>query len=35
VWAGRGFSPKVQRAETTFVALPDALIDGRPELIDQ
>ena len=29
--AERGFPGKVQRAQMTFVAIPDVLIDGQPE----
>jgi hypothetical protein len=33
-WAARTFPPKVQRAEMTFVAVPDVLIDGQPVRMD-
>jgi hypothetical protein len=33
-WAARDFPKNAQRAEMTFVALPDVLIDGQPERLD-
>ncbi|MDR2155344.1 MAG: hypothetical protein LBE78_10020 [Burkholderiaceae bacterium] len=31
VWASRVFPEKVQRAKTTFIAIPEVLLGGKPE----